>query len=1667
MMGRVVLYITLLTCLTAVYGEPPCALIMPNVLHVEVEETIVVDAHLQKEDFKAEIIIQDFPLKELEVAKTMVNLNSANGFLEKVTMKISATKFKQEPLRKKYVSVSVRSDKCNLIKVVLLSFHTGYIFIQTDKPIYNPGTAVLYRAYVTSLSLQPDSRTVDMEVTNPDGIVVLKSLLSSNKESVIIHKSYTLPEIATEGIWKITSHFQEAPQEIFQTEFEVKEYVLPSFEVLLETPQSYYFVDDDHFTVDITARFLHGKAVEGSGNVMFGVSVNKEKRSLPDSIKNITVIDGKAKATLHRHMISSIFWDVESLVGSSLYVTVTVLTNAGSDLVTAERIDIPIVKTAFKMLFPKTSKYFKPGLPYIANILLQSPDGSIAPNVEICTVDNKCITTDKRGEAQLVLNTQSDIQEMEIHLGTKALDVSATRQTFAKLKVKAYKPRHGPGNYLHIGVLSTKVNPGDTLHIHFVVKTKNMNIQRSFSFITYMILSKGQIIKIGQQPRDPEQTLTVMSLVISDKYMPSFRIVAYYTVPGNEIEIVSDSVWVDVVNSCIQKLDFSPDRAVMDPQPGSVVRMRITGEPGASVGLVAVDKAVFVLNKKNILSQDKIWQEVEKSDLGCTPGGGIDNAGVFTDAGLSVETNIGLTNSIRLELTCEEPSRRKRSVSSEAKAKKAQEYIDLRLRRCCEDGMRENPMGYSCQKRSEFVLEDGECATVFLACCKFVFEPETAIRRKPGRRPTMNYMHHASVVKESIQSGTSADDDSYEMMENINVRSIFYESWLWKVEVLPTRADSNGLSSKVINANLPESITTWEFLAISLSPKSGICVAKPYEMLVKKSFFIDLRLPYSVVRNEQVEIQAVLYSYVEEEIEVRVELTHNAKMCSSATAEANFRQVVTLAKMASWVIPFVIVPLEIGNIRIEVKASVKDWYLTDGVVKHLKVVPEGMKILKTIQSVILEPLRSGADNGIQEIILNTFPPNDIVPNTDPETYVSVKGGLLGETLDNSIDGAKLKHLIVVPSGCGEQIMMSMTPTVIACRYLDVTNQWEKIGMERREEAVKNINQGYIQQLVFRKPDNSYSAFTNRPASTWLTAYVVKVFSLAYKFIPIDKNILCGAITWLLKEKQEANGVFREDAPVIHGEMVGGTGNTETDASLTAFVLIALVEAKSYCQDKVPELESGVSKSAAYLEGRMKTLKKRYSTCITSYALSLVDRLPNADVLLRTSTDGTHWDDYSSELYMIEATSYGLLALLKLGNYASARPVAQWLIEQRFYGGGYGSTQATIMVFQAMSEYQIHAPEINEVDMDVRLSLPGRSGGLTWKINTQNIMLQRSEKMAMKGGELKVTATGKGTGTLTVMSVYYTPLAEGTVPCKKFEFSVKLEDLPKGAKKPIGVMKSMFVNIYMKYLGPSDSTMTIVDLSLLTGFTPDTDDLNRLTNHVDKYISKYEMDTERSERGSLILYLDKVSNTETQHLKFRIHQNFEVGILQPAAITIYEYYALENRCTKFYHPTEEEGELRKICKDAECHCISERCTLKNAYKGKLDPNKRIELACAPGVDYVYECKLENIEKTGAYDIFTMVVTRVVKLGTDEIKDGDKRRFYIHKSCRDSVKVNVGRTYIMWGRSEDVWEMKNEMSYVINGGTWLETVPTKRECATSDLCEDIYNFIDHLRLTGCPH
>ncbi|XP_008336229.1 complement C3, partial [Cynoglossus semilaevis] len=131
------------------------------------------------------------------------------------------------------------------------------------------------------------------------------------------------------GIWKLVAKFRSNPQQSYTAEFEVKEYVLPSFEVKLTPVTSFFYVDSPDLIVNIKAEYLFGESVDGTAYVVFGVIAENQKKSLAGSLQRILVERGSAVATLKREHILQTFNNINDLVGKSLFVAVSVLTDSG------------------------------------------------------------------------------------------------------------------------------------------------------------------------------------------------------------------------------------------------------------------------------------------------------------------------------------------------------------------------------------------------------------------------------------------------------------------------------------------------------------------------------------------------------------------------------------------------------------------------------------------------------------------------------------------------------------------------------------------------------------------------------------------------------------------------------------------------------------------------------------------------------------------------------------------------------------------------------------------------------------------------------------------------------------------------------------------------------------------------------------------------------------------------------------------------------------------------------------------------------------------------------------------------------------------------------------------------------------------------------------------
>ncbi|XP_032025330.1 complement C3 [Hylobates moloch] len=1655
------LLLLLLTHLPLALGSPMYSVITPNILRLESEETVVLEAHDAQGDVPVTVTVHDFPGKKLVLSSEKTVLTPATSHMGNVTIRIPANKeFKSEKGHNKFVTVQAAFGAQVVEKLVLVSLQSGYLFIQTDKTIYTPGSTVLYRIFTVNHKLLPVGRTVVVNIENPEGIPVKQDSLSSQNQFGILPLSWDIPELVNMGQWKIRAYYENSPQQVFSAEFEVKEYVLPSFEVIVEPTEKFYYIyNEKGLEVTITARFLYGKKVEGTAFVIFGIQDGEQRISLPESLKRIPIEDGSGDTVLSRKVLLDGVQNprAEDLVGKSLYVSVTVILHSGSDMVQAERSGIPIVTSPYQIHFTKTPKYFKPGMPFDLMVFVTNPDGSPAYRVPVAVQGEDAVQSLTQGDgvAKLSINTHPSQKPLSITVRTKKQELSEAEQATRTMQAQPYSTVGNSNNYLHLSVPRTELRPGETLNVNFLLRIDRAH-EAKIRYYTYLIMNKGKLLKAGRQAREPGQELVVLPLSITTDFIPSFRLVAYYTLIGasGQREVVADSVWVDVKDSCVGSLVVksgqSEDR---QPLPGQQMTLKIEGDHGARVGLVAVDKGVFVLNKKNKLTQSKIWDVVEKADIGCTPGSGKDYAGVFSDAGLTFTSSSGQQTAQRAELQCPQPAaRRRRSVQlTEKRMDKVGKY-PKELRKCCEDGMRENPMRFSCQRRTRFISLGEACKKVFLDCCNYI----TELRRQHARAS------HLGLARSNLDEDIIAE-------ENIVSRSQFPESWLWKIDELK-EPPKNGISTKLMNIFLKDSITTWEILAVSLSDKKGICVADPFEVTVMQDFFIDLRLPYSVVRNEQVEIRAVLYNYRQnEELKVRVELLHNPAFCSLATAKRRHQQTVTIPPKSSLSIPYVIVPLKTGLQEVEVKAAVYHYFISDGVRKSLKVVPEGIRMNKTVAVRTLDPERLG-HKGVQK---EDVPPADLsdqVPDTESETRILLQGTPVAQMTEDAIDAERLKHLIVTPSGCGEQNMIGMTPTVIAVHYLDETEQWEKFGLEKRQGALELIKKGYTQQLAFRQPSSAYAAFLNRAPSTWLTAYVVKVFSLAVNLIAIDSQVLCGAVKWLILEKQKPDGVFQEDAPVIHQEMIGGFRNTnEKDMALTAFVLISLQEAKDICEEQVNSLPGSIAKAGDFLKANYMNLQRSYTVAIAGYALAQMGRLegPLLNKFLTTAKDKNRWEDPGQQLYNVEATSYALLALLQLKDFDFVPPVVRWLNEQRYYGGGYGSTQATFMVFQALAQYQKDVPDHKELNLDVSLQLPSRSSKITHRIYWESASLLRSEETKENEG-FTVTAEGKGQGTLSVVTMYHAK-AKGQLTCNKFDLKVTIKPAPETEKRPQDAKNTMILEICTRYRGDQDSTMSILDISMMTGFVPDTDDLKQLANSVDRYISKYELDKAFSDRNTLIIYLDKVSHSEDDCLAFKVHQYFNVELIQPGAVKVYAYYNLAESCTRFYHPEKEGGKLNKLCRDELCRCAEENCFIQKL-DDKVTLEERLDKACEPGVDYVYKTRLVKAQLSNNFDEYIMAIEQIIKSGSDEVQVGQQRTFISPIKCREALKMEERKHYLMWGLSSDFWGEKPNLSYIIGKDTWVEHWPEEEECQDEEnqkQCQDLGAFTESMVVFGCPN
>ncbi|MGA1791097.1 MAG: MG2 domain-containing protein, partial [bacterium] len=387
------------------------------------------------------------------------------------------------------------------------------VFLQTDKPIYQPGQTIHMRVITLNSELRPISRDAVIEAQDAKGIKIFRKQVITDEYGLA---DLDLP-ISSEpnlGVWKITVLSGQANT---QTDVRVETYVLPKYEVKVELLREWFLVNEP-IAGKVKAEYSFGKPVMGDLEI-------KASRYVGDwelyETFSTTIDAGEADFE-----ISPVEY-VAGVVGAggmgNVTLDVTVKErNTGYEEKTNRLITIS--GSPFILQLIPESSVFKPSLPFSILVVAKTPDHDpyeTMVGVEVTyintslskmgTVDEVVMTTG--GKALLTITPPS---------GCVALDIQAVAEggRASKAVLSGYSPS---GNFIHLEQISQGV-PEVGEEIRFKVHSTNEAVH-----FYYEVISLGRVIF------SDFTNFSEIEFTATPQMAPQAKILVYQILPNSEV----------------------------------------------------------------------------------------------------------------------------------------------------------------------------------------------------------------------------------------------------------------------------------------------------------------------------------------------------------------------------------------------------------------------------------------------------------------------------------------------------------------------------------------------------------------------------------------------------------------------------------------------------------------------------------------------------------------------------------------------------------------------------------------------------------------------------------------------------------------------------------------------------------------------------------------------------------------------------------------------------------------------------------------------------------------------------------------------------------------------------------------------------------------------------
>jgi uncharacterized repeat protein (TIGR01451 family) len=676
------------------------------------------------------------------------------------------------------------------------------------------------------------------------------------------------------------------------------------------------------------------------------------------------------------------------------------------------------------------------------------------------------------------------------------------------------------------------------------------------------------------------------------------------------------------------------------------------------------------------------------------------------------------------------------------------------------------------------------------------------------------------------------------------VRQDFPETLLWRPEVI---TDNDGRVS--LEIPLADSITTWRLSASAVAADGRLGAAEA-GLKVFQPFFVELDLPVSLTRGDEVTLPVVVYNYLNRP--QTVELTLAAGDWFEPLGDAGQR--IELAPHAVRSTSYRIRAKKVGKHALQVTAKGGD--LADAVRREIEVVPDGRRVEEVANGSLAQPA---------EMTL-TVPDNAIEGSA--RAFVKIYPSGFSQLVEG-LDG-----IFQMPYGCFEQTSSTTYPNVMALEYLRQTG---RAAPDVEQKAKRYIHLGYQRLLGFEVAGGGFDWYGRGPANLRLTAYGLMEFQDMARVYGVDPRLIERTRTWLLS-KRGTDGSWS----------LAGRARDDEQLGTTAYVAWAVFAE--------PGATSQAELTRSFLLAhKAESLSDPYLIALVANALNAIDPqggdaqpyLDRLEALKSAAAEGRQcfWEQPAgarTAFYgagrggSVETTALATLAMLRRNQYPeTTRRALAWLVKQKDAAGTWRSTQATVLALKALVAGT--GKPAGDGERRVELVWNGEKQEVIIPKDQAEVMKQIDLSAGLKPGTHRLTLT-ETSGTAAAFQVafrYHVPRAAG--PEKPEALGVRLAY----DRTEVNVDETVRATATVSNPGKAAAPMVVVELPVPAGFAFEADGLALLLR--DQKIDRYEL----TGRG-VVVYLRELAAGRSLELKYGLRATLPVKVSVPPA-RAYEYY----------------------------------------------------------------------------------------------------------------------------------------------------------------------------------